>query len=126
MNHKRVRADDFKTTTSTLRVTGRQNYETSSDIWITRDIETESEQKVADTENVGWNVLRGPRAAYTIPHDYTQANLNGLVKVDLASGGINNTMENLRIRPVGCRNAYDAYPKTQQKLLPYLIPFRHE
>ena len=122
MNHKRVRTDTFSSVGNQLRVTGRQGYEASTDIWVSRVIETEFEQKIADTEDLGWNVLRG--GAYSIPHDYTQPNLNGKVDLTLTPYGINNSLENVQIKPVGCKTAYDAYPKTQVKLLPYLIPFR--
>ena len=120
MNHKRVRTDTFTSPSSALRVTGRQGYESSTDIWISRDMETRFEQKTADTEDLGWNVLRSP---YGIPHTYTHINLNGEVSLDLARGLINDSLENVKIRPVGSHTPYNAYPKTQQKLLPYLIPF---
>ena len=121
MNHKRVRTDTFDSNGFFLRVKGRQGYETSTDIWATRDIEVEFEQKIDDTEDPGWNIMRN-NSPYSIPHIYDQPNLNGVV--DIRWGGINNSLENVRIRPVGCRNSFDAYPKTQLKLLPYLLSFR--
>ena len=117
MNHRRVRTDNFDSSGAVLRITGRQGYEASTDIWVSREIETNFEQKVADTEEPGWNVLRGLQTAYTIPYDYTQPNLNGKLDLSLTSGGINNSLENVQIRPVGCNTSYDAYPKTQLKLL---------
>ena len=120
MNHTRVRTDKFTSASSALRVTGRQGYESSTDIWIARDMETKFEQKTEDTEDLGWNVLRSP---YGIPHTYTHINLNGKVSLDLARGLINDSLEHVKIRPVGSHTPYNAYPKTQQKLLPYLIPY---
>ena len=85
MNHKRVRTDTFESTGNLLRVTGRQGYESSTDVWVTRDIEVELVQDHADVEEVGWNVLRND-SAYSIPHTYDQPNLNGTVDLDLTTG----------------------------------------
>ena len=50
MNHKRVRTDTFDAPGHQLRVTGRQGYESSTDIWITREVEAEFEQEHKEAE----------------------------------------------------------------------------
>ena len=123
MLHKRVRTDTFESVGPLLRVTGRQGYESSTDIWISRTMGAKFQQAVADTEDRGWNVYRN-ESPYTLPHTFRLPNLTGGIDFDMDSFGINNSLENLRIRPAGCKTVYNAYPKTQRKLLPYLIPYR--
>ena len=121
--HKRVRTDTFESGANSLRVTGRQGFESSTDIWVSRTIEGEFQQARDDVEEVGWNVLRN-NTMYGSDHVYDQPNLNGTVTLQLNNGSICDSLENVRIRPVGCKTSYDAFPKTQLKLLPYLVPFR--
>ena len=60
MKHRRVRTDEFKTQEDFLRVTGRQGYEQSTDIWISRDMEVEFEQKSEETIDPGFHVVNRP------------------------------------------------------------------
>ena len=53
---------------------------------------------------------------------FTRLNLNGTVDCKLARGAICDSLENVKIQPVGCKSFYDAYPRTQHKILPYLVP----
>ena len=126
MKHRRVRTDEFTTQSNVLRVTGRQGYEESTDVWITREAQVEFEQKAEDTIDPGWNVIEarddGEPGHYTIPYNLQHLNLTGKVDLQLAPHSICNGLENVKIKPVGCTSFYDAYPKTQSKLLPYLVP----
>ena len=121
MKHTRVRTDVFETNSSLLRVTGRQGYEKSTDVWITRESKVEFEQKGDDTNDPGFNVI-GSDSSYSIPYPLKQLNLTGSVDLQLAPNPICDSMDNVKIKPVGCKSFYDAYPKTQSKLLPYLVP----
>ena len=77
MLHKRVRTDTFESVGPLLRVTGRQGYESSTDIWISRTMGAKFQQAVADTEDRGWNVYRN-ESPYTLPHiSPTQSNRGG-------------------------------------------------
>lgn len=122
MKHTSVRTDDFETQGTLLRVTGRQGYEKSTDVWITKTAELEFEQKGEDTNDPGWNVLNGEQEHYRIPYELEHLNLNGKVDLQLAKHPVCNSLDNVKIKPVGCTSFYNAYPKTQSKLLPYLIP----
>ena len=123
MKHRRVRTDEFKTQEDFLRVTGRQGYEQSTDIWISRDMEVEFEQKSEETIDPGFHVVNRPNEeGFYDLKTFTRLNVNGTVDCKLARGSICKGLENVRIKPVGCTSHYDGYPKTQQKLLPYLVP----
>ena len=118
MQHRRVRTDQFSSEDTLLRVTGRQGYEESTDVWIQRDVEVEFAQNTPRTIDPGFNVLNDQ---YDL-RPFTRINLNGVVDCKIAQGSICNSLENVKIKPVGCTSFYDAYPKTQQKILPYLVP----
>ena len=123
MKHRRVRTDEFTTQSNLLRVTGRQGYEERTDVWITREMEVEFEQNKLETIDPGFNVLttqdgNGDWSLQTL----TRLNLNGTVDCKLDQGIVCKSLENVKIKPVGCTSFYDAYPKTQRTLLPYLVP----
>ena len=125
--HKRVRVDDYTTNSRLLRITGRSGYETSTDLWIERTFGLKFKSDRDENEERGWHtssdVLEDPYDFYTIDWSYDRANLHGTVDIELVKGGLNDSMENLKFKPVGCNNHYDCYPKTQRKILPYLIPY---
>ena len=96
MKHTRVRTDNFETNGTLLRVTGRQGYEKSTDVWITREAEVHFEHNGGDTNDPGWNVLGGDlmnQNFYNIPHQLTQLNLTGEVQLQLAPHPICNSLD---------------------------------
>ena len=117
MKHTSVRTDDFETSGTLLRVTGRQGYEKSTDVWISQTADVEFEQKGDDTNDPGWNVLNGEQEHYMIPYEFRHLNLNGKVDLQLAKHPVCGSLDNVKIKPVGCTSFYNAYPKTQSKLL---------
>ena len=121
MLHKRVRVDEYTTDSRVLRITGRSGYETSTDLWIERAFGLKFRSERDEVEERGWHTEDSD--SYTVEWEYIKPNLHGIVNIDLwKGGGLNDSMENLQFKPVGCTNHYNCYPKTQRKILPYLIP----
>ena len=121
--HTRVRTDEFSTSGHLLRVTGRQGYEESTDVWVTREMGVEFKQQTTETVDPGFNVMGD--AAADFPYrlkELTKVNINGSVDCKIKAGAICESLENVKVKPVGCKSFYDAFPKTQIKLLPYLVP----
>ena len=122
MLHKRVRVDDYTTEGRVLRITGRAGYETSTDLWIERTFGLKFGADREELEDRGWFLAYDE--FYSLDWEYNRPNLHGDVEIDLRKdGGLNDSMENLQFKPVGCDNHYNCYPKMQRKILPYLIPF---
>ena len=122
MLHKRVRVDDYTTDGRVLRITGRSGYETSTDLWIERAFGLKFRAARDEEYDRGWHLAYDD--FYTLDWEYTRPNLHGQMEIGLIKGGgLNDSMENLQFKPVGCNNHYNCYPKMQRKILPYLIPF---
>ena len=120
--HKRVRVDEYTTDSRVLRITGRSGYETSTDLWVERTLGLKFGSDRDELYERGWHT-EGVVNHYSLDWGYTQPNLHGVMEIDGSRwGGLNDSMENLQFKPVGCTNHYDCYPKTQRKILPYLIP----
>ena len=99
MKHTRVRTDQFTTSGQFLRVTGRQGYEESTDVWITRELGVEYEQKTAETVDPGFNVLGDADQAANFPYrlkELTKVNINGSVDCKIKAGAICESLENVK------------------------------
>ena len=97
MKHTRVRTDEFSTRGHLLRVTGRQGYEESTDVWVTREMGVQFEQNNTDTVDPGFNVL-GP-ADNNFPYrlkELTKVNINGLVDCRIKPGAVCESLENVQ------------------------------
>ena len=121
MKHRRVRVDTFSSENNIVRVKGRQGYEQNTDVWVSKEAEVVVVQGGQDTNDSGFNILGGNQNQYVDGYELDQLNLTGTVELELARNSISKGLENLKIVPVGARSYYDAFPKTQSKLLPTLF-----
>ena len=108
---------------TTINVTGRSGYEQSTDIWMTQDFDFTISQNTDEKEDDGWNVLGNvDQPAYglkTFTKYHFADDVTGHT-FTLEQGGLCNAIENIKIKPVGSFTHYNAYPKIQRKLLPYI------
>ena len=93
MQHRRVRTDEFETDSKFLRVTGRQGYEQSTDVWIERETVVDFAQVGEATVDPGFNIIRADERYAKM--NLTRVNLNGEVDCKISTAAVCKSLDNV-------------------------------
>ena len=124
MVHTKVLVDTYSVGgDGNVRVLGRYNHVSSTDVDIARTVEFDiSRAAVANVQYInGFDVASeqkfDPQQNYQPYHTLIA---NDTHDVHTRKYGLNRMIESLTYKPVGCQNSYECMPKEQAVILPYL------
>lgn len=126
--HTRVLVDTYSVENgNSLRVEGRYDHVSSTEIDIERTIEFQAKRSyvAADQFVTGFDLVSEEK--YNPAQNFENVHLFGQTPtIQTRKYALNRSITSLNYKPVGCQNEYECLPKEQAVILPYLCEQRVE